>query len=282
MNNTLQDVITQATALIADCSDNPRLDAELLLAHVMGKDRGYFYTWPDLELPAQLQQAFEELLQQRLSGKPLAYILGTREFWSMDLSVTPDVLIPRADTEILVEQILEKTPSDQAVSILDMGTGSGAIALAIARERPHADVYAIDQSEAALDVAKHNAEKHGLKNVRFVHSNWYEALPEEVSFDFIVSNPPYIRDDDPHLEQGDLPHEPRSALASGKEGLDDIEKILNGLRQYLKPGGWLMLEHGYDQGTAVQQRFTESGLEQVCCHQDLQGLDRICIGRLPI
>ena len=282
MSSTLQDVITQATALLADCSDNPRLDAELLLAHVMDKDRGYFYTWPDQELPPQLQQAFEELLQQRLSGKPLAYILGTREFWSMNLSVTPDVLIPRADTEILVEQILEKTPSDKAFRILDLGTGSGAIALAIARERPHADVYAIDQSEAALDVAKHNAEKHGLKNVRFVHSNWYEALPEEVSFDFIVSNPPYIRDDDPHLEQGDLPHEPRSALASGKEGLDDIEKILNGLRQYLKPGGWLMLEHGYDQGTAVKQRFTESGLEQVCCHQDLQGLDRICIGRLPV
>jgi release factor glutamine methyltransferase len=282
MSSTLQDVITQAAASLADCSDSPRLDAELLLAHVMDKDRGYFYTWPDQELPPQLQLAFEELLQQRLSGKPIAYILGTREFWSMDLSVTPDVLIPRADTEILVEQALEKTPADKAVRILDLGTGSGAIALAIARERPHADVYAIDRSEAALDVAKHNAEKHGLKNVRFVNSNWYEALPEQANFDLIVSNPPYIRHDDPHLEQGDLPHEPRSALASGKEGLDDIEKILNGLRQYLKPGGWLIVEHGYDQGAAVQQRFTESGLEQVCCHQDLQGLDRICIGRLPV
>ncbi|MDX1335090.1 MAG: peptide chain release factor N(5)-glutamine methyltransferase [Gammaproteobacteria bacterium] len=282
MSNTLQDVITQAAGLLADCSENPRLDAELLLAHVMGKDRGYFYTWPDQELDPRLQRAFDELLKQRLNGTPIAYLIGTREFWSMDLSVTPDVLIPRADTEILVEQALEKIPSDTTVRILDLGTGSGAIALAIAYERPLADIYAIDQSQAALDVAKRNAEKHGLDNVHFACSNWYEALPEEASFDLIVSNPPYIRDDDPHLVQGDLPHEPRSALASGKEGLDDIQKILSGIRQYLKTGGWLMVEHGYDQGAAVQQLFTESGLEQICCHQDLQGLDRICIGRLPV
>jgi release factor glutamine methyltransferase len=281
MSSTFQAVLADASSRLSEICDNPRLDAELLLARVMDRDRSYFYTWPEKALEPHQYQAFESLLQQRLDGVPLAYLLGRREFWSMDLEVTPDVLIPRADTEILVEHALEKIPADEPARVLDLGTGSGAIALAIARERPVARVTAVDRSKAALGVAEGNAQRLGFQNVQFLQSDWYQSLETSRQFDLIVSNPPYIRENDPHLERGDLPYEPRSALASGKDGMDDIRIILDELKQYLRPGGWLLVEHGYDQGELARELFKNAGLQEVTSIHDLQGLERVCAGHLP-
>jgi release factor glutamine methyltransferase len=282
MRKTLQEAIASATETLAGISDNPRLDAELLLAHAMDKDRSYFYTWPEKPLEPEIAATFDSLVARRVSGKPLAYILGSREFWSMQLRVTPDTLIPRAETELLIELALEQIPDDKPLRILDLGTGSGAIALAIASERPMTNIYAVDASEPALEIAQDNATSHGLKNIHFLHSDWYTALQDEAAFDLILSNPPYIREDDPHLERGDLPSEPRSALASGIDGLEDIRRILEQLDRFLMPGGWLLIEHGYDQGQAVQQLFLDAGLDEVFCHKDLNAQDRVCIGHRPV
>lgn len=215
---------------------------------------------------------------RRLDGEPVAHITGNREFWSLELAVTPDVLIPRPETELLVEQALKHIPINQSVDVVDLGTGSGAIAIAIASERPRANVIATDSSAEALAVAKDNATTHKLQRIEFVHSNWFESLSAK-QFDVIVSNPPYVANDDPHLEQGDVRYEPMSALSAGPDGLDDIKTLCADSCAQLKPGGWLVIEHGFDQGLATRGLFEQAGFNSVATYRDLSTNERVTEGR---
>lgn len=256
-----------------------RLDAELLMAHVLGKPRTWLYAFGDSALTAAQQAAFEQLAARRAAGEPVAYLTGRRGFWTLDLQVTPDTLIPRPETELLVESSLARLPAESALEVLDLGTGSGAVALAIASERPQARVTAVDFSAGALVVARANAEAHGLRNVEFRQGDWYAPLADG-RFALIASNPPYIEAADPHLAQGDLRFEPRTALASGTDGLDDIRAIVAGAPRHLLPGGWLLLEHGWDQGAAVRALLTSAGFTDVATERDLEDRERVSLGRL--
>lgn len=258
----------------------PPGEAELLLAHVLGRPVGWLFAHGDDTLEAVRRGAFEALLARRLAGEPVAYLLGTRGFWRFDLEVTPDTLIPRPETERLVELALERLPGNAACRVLDLGTGSGAIALSIAFERPLAAVTATDASEPALDVARRNAARLGLRNVRFAHGDWYAAVDGE-PYDAILSNPPYVAEGDPHLQQGDLRFEPLTALACGDDGLAAIRIIAEGAPSRLRAGGWLMIEHGFDQGAAVRGLLHAAGFADVATAQDLEHRDRVTLGRRP-
>lgn len=258
-----------------------KLEAQLLLQTALKVDRAWLIAHEKDALEANIHEAFQALLLRRLQGEPVAYILGYREFYGMALQVTPATLIPRPDTETLVETALAKTPEHSSTDILDLGTGSGAIALAIAQHRMHANVLAVDASEAALEVARGNAESLAIGNVNFLFSDWYGAITQQ-RFDVIVSNPPYIEQDDEHLQRGDLRFEPITALASGKDGLADIRRIVQDCLAYLKPQGWLMLEHGYKQALAVRDLMAEHGLVAIETIQDLGGNERVTIGKNPL
>ena len=254
-----------------------RLDAELLLAHALGVSRARLYAWPEDEPDTVQRAAFERLVEAREQGEPIAYLTGRREFWSLELRVTPHVLIPRHETELLVELALERIPRDRAFRIADLGTGSGAIALALARERPLARVTATDASATALDVARGNAERLGVGNVGFAAGDWYAALGD-ARFDLIVSNPPYVAADDAHLAQGDLRFEPASALASGADGLDAIRHIVAGAPAHLVDGGALLLEHGFDQSVRVRALLDAAGFVDVRSVRDAAGHERVTLG----
>lgn len=271
-------LLRQAAARLP--GDEARHEAERLLIHVLGRDRAWLFAHARDEVEAGPRAAFEALLQRRLGGEPVAYLTGMRGFWTLDLAVTPDTLIPRPETERLVELALQRLPADAPLQVADLGTGSGAIALAIASERPQAQVLATDASAAALQVARGNARRNGLERVEFVQGDWLAPLAGR-RFHLIASNPPYIAADDPHLRQGDLRHEPASALASGADGLDDIRRIVAAAPAHLHAGGWLLLEHGRDQGEAVCALLRESGLVEVASEQDLEGRDRVSLGRWP-
>ncbi len=254
-----------------------RLEAQILLCHAMQQPRSYLAAHDrDPILPEQAT-AFATLLQRRLHGEPIAYILGEREFYSLDFKVTPAVLIPRPETELLVELALERLPAGRSVRVLDLGTGSGAVAVTLALHRPQAEVVAVDQSAASLEVARENAQQLGTGKLHLIQSDWYSALNEE-KFDLIVSNPPYIAAADPHLTQGDVRFEPPAALASGADGLDDIRAIIRGAAPHLKPGGWLLFEHGYDQAAACRELLVLAGFEQVASAADLAGIERVSYG----
>ncbi len=240
-------------------------------------DRAWLFVHADDRMPAGAASRFESLVARREHGEPVAYLLGRRGFWTLDLETTPAVLIPRPETELLVEQALMRIPADRSAHVADLGTGSGAIALAIARERPQASVVATDASEAALAVASANAVKHGIGNVEFRHGDWLMPLAGE-RFDLIVSNPPYIAAGDPHLLQGDLRFEPQNALASGDDGLDAIRIIVRDAPAHLLPGGWLLLEHGWEQGGAVRDLLRNAGFVDVATERDLEGRDRVTRG----
>jgi release factor glutamine methyltransferase len=255
-----------------------RLEAELLLVHVLGRPRSWLIAHADDELDAEHAAAFAALVERRADGEPVAYITGRRGFWSLELEVTSATLIPRPETELLVELALDRLPATGATRIADLGTGSGAIALAIARESPDTQVTATDASADALAVAQRNAAAHRIANVAFAHGDWLSPLQGQ-AFDVIVSNPPYIEADDPHLGQGDLRFEPMSALASGADGLDDIRHIVVDAREHLKPGGWLLMEHGWNQGDAVRALLQASGYDEVFTAQDLEQRDRVSGGR---
>ena len=279
---TITEALAAAQArLTLAANTEAKLEAQLLLQHVLQVNRAWLIAHENDTLSPGTQAKFEALLIRRLQGEPMAYILGEREFYGLVLQVTPATLIPRPDTETLVEAALDKIPQNMDVHVLDLGTGSGAIALAIAKHRSQANVVAVDASPAALEVAKHNADRLNISNVQFVLSDWFSAL-EDQRFEIIVSNPPYIEADDPHLAQGDLRFEPPDALASGKDGLSDIRIIINQCLTHLKPQGWLMLEHGYNQAISVSELMSSAGLVDVATIKDLGGNDRVTIGKNPL
>lgn len=270
---------TIAEAFAATRGMLPTSEARLLLAHVMGKPAAWLLAHDEQTLPAETLAAFQALLQRRAAGEPVAYLLGRREFYGRDFSVSPAVLIPRPETEFLVEFALKKVGAGDTATILDLGAGSGCIAITLALECPGAQVTAIDASPAALAVAQENARRLAPQaTVRFLASDWFSALAGE-RFDLIVSNPPYIAAADPHLAQGDLRHEPRTALASGADGLDAIANIIALAPEHLTPGGGLWLEHGYDQAAAVRALLAAAGFTAIEQHRDLAGIVRISGGR---
>jgi release factor glutamine methyltransferase len=271
---TVGEVLRQAVITLTPTSPTPRLDAEVLVMHACGIDRSELITRHEMALTGEQQNQLEGLLARRKRGEPVAYITGQREFWSMELNVTPATLIPRPETELLVEKALEHIPRDTAWTIADLGSGSGAITLAIAKERPRCHVIATDNSPAALEVARNNAKKFGLTNAEFREGDWFAALAG-ATFDMILSNPPYIRAGDPHLKQGDLRFEPATALVSGAEGLDAIRHIARHAREFLKPGGWLLFEHGWDQAEAIGALLRRHGYRDMVCHRDLAGHPRV-------
>jgi release factor glutamine methyltransferase len=254
------------------------LEARYLLQHQLQVDRAWLIAHASDDILKQDDDAFHALLNRRLNGEPIAYILGEREFYGLNLKVTPDTLIPRPDTETLVDATLKKIEPHLPLSICDLGTGTGAIALAIAKHRPHMEVTAVDASESALKIAQENAEHLDITNIIFVQSNWFAELNNK-TFDFIVSNPPYIEENDPHLSQGDLRFEPRTALASGSDGLDDIRHIINHATNHLKTKGWLMLEHGFNQAKAVAQLLSLAGFKNIEHVDDLAEIQRVTIGQ---
>ena len=268
-----------AAMLRAACARIGAIDAEWLLAHVLGKPRGWLYAHADDAVGTSVRQRFDALVERRAAGEPVAYLTGTRGFWTLDLHVTADTLIPRAETELLVELALARLPADEACQVADLGTGSGAIALAIASERPRARVMAIDASAAALDVARRNAAALGVRTVDFRQGDWCVALGD-ATFDLVASNPPYLAVDDVHRAQGDLRHEPEAALVSGCDGLDAIRRIVGSVAAHLRPGGWLLLEHGWAQGDAVRALLAGAGFVEVATQRDLEDRDRVTLGRL--
>ncbi len=275
---TLEAYLRDATAALRAFSPTPRLDAEVLAMHITGLSRTQLVTRGDQPLPAAQDACLTALVARRAYGEPVAYLTGEREFWSMPLKVSPATLIPRPETEHLVEQALARIAPDAGDTIVDVGTGSGAIALALARERPHARIIAIDVSAEALAVARENAERLGLE-VAFCQGDWLTALPA-AQVDMVVSNPPYVANDDPHLNVGDVRFEPATALRGGADGLDAIRVLAGTARAALRPGGWLLLEHGYDQGAAVAAILRTHGYRDVRGYTDDAGQDRVTEGRL--
>jgi release factor glutamine methyltransferase len=274
---TIAALLREAAGRLAPLCDTPRLDAEVLLCHVLDKNRAHLSAWPEKEPSDEQSARFLTLLARRLNGEPMAYLTGSREFWSREFRVTPDVLIPRPETELLIELALEHIRDERAVRVLDLGTGSGALAVTLALERPRAAVAAVDICPRALEVARDNAMRLSAARVRFFCGDWFSTLPESV-FDLIVSNPPYVADDDPHLLKNGLPFEPQTALTSGRDGLDAIRRIVAAARRWLAPGGSLLLEHGHDQAHAVRSLLADTGFRAIASHADLQGHPRVTRG----
>lgn len=277
---TLGQLIDTAIARLRATSPTPRADVEALAQHAFGLSRAALISGAHTPPPAAPSEDFLALIERRHAGEPIAYITGHREFWSLDLLVSPATLIPRPETELLVEQALVHIPADTPCTVFDLGTGSGAVALAIAHERKRAHVIGTDCSRDALALAERNAARLGLRNIAFRHGAWFAALPGVVA-DVIVTNPPYVRRGDPHLAVGDLRFEPDTALIGGADGLDAIRQIVAAGRNHLRRGGWLLLEHGADQGTAVHMLLAQSGYTDIAQRSDLDGRDRVTSAQRP-
>lgn len=274
----IQSALSEASRVLAASSDSPELDAEILLCLILEKNRSYLRSWPKKQLHAQQRLQFKTFLKQRQQGTPIAYITGQREFWSREFKVNPDVLIPRPDTELLIELSLPLIPKDKSCKLIDLGTGSGVIAVTLAAERPYAQIIATDISTPALKIAKQNADRHHCRNIRFAQSAWFSEIGD-TDFDFVISNPPYIAADDPHLHQGDLRFEPQTALVSDDNGLKDISLIAESACKHLKEGGFLLIEHGYKQQPQVQAIFESFDYANIQIHTDLGGNPRVTIGQ---
>ncbi len=287
----IRDVLSQDGASLRTAlqlaPDEARIEVQCLLQHVLNVQRAYLLAHPEQMLSEIQQEVYDVLLHRRLRGEPVAHLLGEREFFGLSFKVTPDTLIPRPETELLVELALQRIPSPQPspggrgsrYRVLDLGTGTGAIALSIAHARPDVEVVAVDASEAALQVARENAQRLGVRNVSFVQSDWFSALGGQ-RFDLIVSNPPYIAADDDHLARGDVRFEPLSALASGADGLDDIRRIIHSASAHLNENGWLLFEHGYDQAESVRDLLRQNGFSKIFSEKDLAGIERTSGGLL--
>lgn len=269
-------IINQAS-LQLKAYDAYQLEAELLLCHVLSKDRSYLFAYPEKILSSDQIAQFQALVHRRMAGEPMAYLLGEKEFWSLTLHVTEDTLIPRPETELLVEKVLEKLPQKEFQRVADLGTGTGAIAIAIASERPNWQIHATDISDKAIEVALKNAKRHEIHNICFIKGVWCDALSEE-KYNAIVSNPPYIDPNDTHLTKGDVRFEPKGALVSDEHGLKDLKMIVHQAKFDLSPGGWLLLEHGYDQGKAVREMLLATGYQNVETYLDLAGQERVTVG----
>lgn len=256
-----------------------RFEAQLLMAQALQVNRAWLIAHSDESPPSAAYVQYQDMLERRMQGEPIAYIFGEKEFYGISLHVTPDVLIPRPETELLVELALAHVPADRPCRVLDLGTGSGAIAISLASLRPQAQIMAADMSLAALQVAEANAQRLGLFNLQFMHSDWWQHIPAAPLFDVIVSNPPYIAVGDAHLQQGDLRFEPITALVADDAGLSDLRRIVGKAPRYLEATGMLLLEHGYDQGMAVRSLLSEAGFDAVVTRRDLAGVERVSMGR---
>lgn len=261
-------------------SDSARLDAELLLAHCLQKPRSYLYSWPEIQLSEKVWSEFQALVELRLKPTPLAYLLARREFYSLEFKISPAALIPRPETELLVESTLKLCADLERPRILEMGTGTGAISIVLLKERPDIDLVTTDISIECLELAEVNAKQHGL-SLNCIRSDWYAELSALAKFDLIVCNPPYIAADDPYLSQGDLPAEPLLALSPGKTGLEAIQQIVEGATELLNPGGYLIFEHGYDQVRPVAGFLRAAGFEHIQNLLDENSLPRVSFGQLP-
>ncbi len=268
-----------AIKILSDRSDSPRLDAESLLAYALDQPRSHLFAWPEKIIKTNQQQLFDSLIEQRCKGHPVAYLKGSREFWSLCLRVSKDTLIPRPETELLVEFTVAHIRANPVRHFLDLGTGSGAIALAVASECPRVEIHACDNSTAALAIARQNARTLAIDNVNFVLSDWFAQLPPKL-FDLVVGNPPYVAERDPHLLLGDVAFEPRDALVGGGDGLDAIRAIIATAPGYLHAGGVLAIEHGFEQGEAVRAIFDRHHFANAQTRCDLNGLDRISFAAL--
>lgn len=277
---SIEALLRAGVRLLEHTSASPRLDAELLLAHVVGCERAQLFITRSDRLSGEITERFLALVAERRRHRPVAQIIGIREFWSLTLTVTDQVLTPRPETELLVEQALARLPPRTAMRVLDLGTGSGAVALAIASERPDCIVTATDASPAALEVAQRNAATSGMTTLRFALGDWFQAARGEF-FDVIVSNPPYIADHEWPGTDAELAFEPRLALAGGADGLDALRIIATGAPTHLVRGGWLLLEHGASQGAAVRELLSLAGFTAIGTISDLAGLPRVSCGRLP-
>jgi len=279
MSEQIDSAIRWATKRFESCSESARLDAELLLSHSLDKPRSYLYSWPEQELSESCWRRFQALVQQRLQPTPIAYLLGKREFFSMEYATTPAALVPRPETELLVELALRRIPARQSLRICDLGTGTGIIAITLKKQRPLTTVCATDIDAGCLTLAGANALQHQV-DIDFIESDWYEKLPPGSRFDLIVSNPPYIAADHPFLLQGDLPAEPALALTPGSSGLEALEQVNRGAPSHLVPGGSLILEHGYDQEAAVAALLQDHGFCEIHCVSDHNDLPRTTSARL--
>ena len=276
---TIKAALAKAPLLEA-VGDTPRLDTELLLMHVLGVDKAYLYTWPERELNFDQEQQFERLLEQRQSGIPVAYLIGSREFWSLPLAVNEGTLIPRPETELLVQLVLQLFAPEPGRVVADLGTGTGAIALAIATERPGWRLIASDRIAQAVALAEQNRQHLALQNVTCVLSDWCQNLPH-LEYDLIISNPPYIDPQDPHLTLGDVRFEPRSALIADEKGLGDIKRIAAQAKELLRRDGYLLLEHGWNQAGQVREILVHEGYTEIDSYRDLAGCERATQGRWP-
>ncbi len=275
---SIAQALKTATDTLAETSTSAHLDAEVLLRHALECSATHLLAWPEKTLDEKQLQHFEQLIVQRRSGVPVAYLTGHKEFWSLDFRVTPATLIPRPETELLVEFVLDKFSSRKKLKLIDLGTGSGAIAIALASEKPDWSITATDVSEEALAVATENARTHRLGNIRFVNSHWFDQI-EAQDFDLIISNPPYIARHDVHLSQGDVRFEPPCALISGDTGMDAIEHITSQAKHHLSPDGWLVFEHGYDQKQALHDCLSRHHFQHIIQREDLSAQPRITAGR---
>ena len=275
--STVSEALDWATEQLSE-SDDARLDSQVLLAYALNVSRTWLFTWPDKALDGATLTAFNALIEERKSGTPIAYITGYRDFWSLRLKVTPDTLIPRADTELLVETALTLKNVEKPCDVIDLGTGTGAIALSLANECPSWRITATDINPKTLAVAKENATTLELA-VSFKESAWFDAINDR--YDLVISNPPYIESDDPHLQQGDLRFEPAGALASGQDGLDDIRLLVQQALKHLKKDGYLLLEHGYQQAESVRTLMADAGYIDIETHQDIEDRDRVTLGKIP-
>ncbi len=275
----MSDSVLSVRALLARHAAADRADAEVLLCAALPCERAFLIAHGEHVPSAEQRARFDDWMTRRAAGWPVAYLTGRRAFWTLALQVTPEVLIPRPETEWVVEYALQKLDAG-ARRVLDLGTGSGAIALAIAKERPRAHIVAVDASPAALALAQQNARANGIANVEFVVGAWFAPVPDE-RFDVIVSNPPYVRDDDPHLREGDVRFEPRMALVAGPDGLEALRTIIAAAPAHLAPSGWLIVEHGYDQGAAVRALMQSAGMIDIASVRDLAGHERVSLARSP-